>query len=152
MGGIFSWILLNSSIHWDNWNRLIVLRFRNNITLVFSHNFLCHGVLPIRYMFCWLWYNLFLHSSYMFKLNKCFSINYGKRHTGETTYLSCMIKYLYSLKYPKYKTITFYPSAWWPNPLLKSPNCTTSSWPHANFNDILTKISGTNMTVCRVLE
>ena len=47
---------------------------------------------------------------------------------------------------------------WLPNSLLTSPNCTTSSWLHAYFNDIFThvtittKILGMNMKVRRVLE
>ena len=32
----------------------------------------------------------------------------------------------YALKYPKFITITFYPSAWRPNPLLTLPNCAIS--------------------------
>ena len=66
------------------------------------------------------------------------------------------IPVFYALKYPKFTTITFYPSAWRPNPLLTSANCTTSSWPYAHFNvifthvTITTKISGTNMKVFRV--
>ena len=83
-------------------------------------------------------------------LNLCMS------HRGN----HCMIKYLYFMhyarKYPKFTTITFYPSAWRPKPLLTSANCTTSSGPYAHFNvifthvTITTKISGTNMKVFRV--
>ena len=64
------------------------------------------------------------------------------------------IPVFYALKYPKFTTITFYPSAWRPNPLLTLPNCTTSSWPHAHFNDIFTHvtISDTNMKVSRVKQ
>ena len=36
------------------------------------------------------------------------------------------IPVFYALKYPKFTTITFYPSAWRPNPLLTLPNCTIS--------------------------
>ena len=32
----------------------------------------------------------------------------------------------YALKYPKFTTMTFYPSAWRPNPLLTLPNCIAS--------------------------
>ena len=64
------------------------------------------------------------------------------------------IPVFYALKYPKFTTITFYPSAWRPNPLLTLPNCTNSSWPHAHFNDIFTHVtvSGTNMKVSRVKQ
>ena len=36
------------------------------------------------------------------------------------------IPVFYVLKYPKFTTITFYPLAWRPNPLLTLPNCTIS--------------------------
>ena len=68
------------------------------------------------------------------------------------------IPVFYALKYPKFTTITFYPPAWRTSPLLTSPNCTTSSWSYAHFNDIFThviitmKISGTNMKVIRVFR
>ena len=32
----------------------------------------------------------------------------------------------YAIKYPKFTTITFYPSAWWPKPLITLPNGTIS--------------------------
>ena len=50
--------------------------------------------------------------------------------------------------------LTFYPSAWRLNPLLTLPSYTTSSWPHAHFNNIFTHvtISGTNMKVSRVKQ
>ena len=47
-------------IHWDNLNRWIVLKFRNDI-LTFWHNArYAIGMCPIRNMFCCLWYNLLL--------------------------------------------------------------------------------------------
>ena len=61
------------------------------------------------------------------------------------------IPVLYALKYPKFTTITFYPSAWGSNSLLTSSSCTISSWPHAHFKyifthvTITTKILGTNI-------
>ena len=64
----------------------------------------------------------------------------------------------YALKFLKFTTITFYLSAWRPNPILELPNYTTSSSPDALFNGIFThvtrttKISGTNMKIRRVLE
>ena len=64
----------------------------------------------------------------------------------------------YPLKFLKFTAITFYLSAWRPNPILELPNYTTSSSPDALFNGIFThvtrttKISGTNMKIRRVLE
>ena len=56
---------------WDNWNKLIVFKSRENILLTFWHNAQCAiGVLLIKNMFCWLWYNVFLHVSCIFKINK----------------------------------------------------------------------------------
>ena len=46
------------------------------------------------------------------------------------------IPVFYTLKYHKFTTVTFYPSALHPNPLLASPNFTISSLPHAIFNYI----------------
>ena len=64
------------------------------------------------------------------------------------------IPVFYARKCVKFTTITFYPSEWRPNPLLTMPNCTTSSWPHAHFNDNFTHvtISVTNMKVNRVKQ
>ena len=56
------------------------------------------------------------------------------------------IPVFYALKYPKFTTITFYPSPWRPNSI--------SSWPLAHFNNIFNNvtISGTNMKVSRVKQ
>ena len=73
---------------------------------------------------------------------------YIMSHRGN--YLSVLydkIPIFYALKYTKFTAITFYQSAWRPNPLLTLPNCTTSFWSHAHFTDIFTHVttSGTNM-------
>ena len=83
-------------------------------------------------------------------LNLCIMSHRGKH----LSFVYDKIPVFYALKYLKFLTITFYPPAWRPNPLLTLPNCTTPSWLHAHFNDIFTRvtISVTNMKVSRVKQ
>ena len=65
------------------------------------------------------------------------------------------IPVFYAIKYPKFTTITFYPSVWRPNPLITLRNCIISLLDRMHILTIFLltwQISGTSMRVSRVKQ